>query len=202
MRRAAEGGFAPAQSSLGFKLKENEQWGEAAKWFSRSAEQGYPSGQTELALLLYRGRGVPQDRSRAFRLMLEAARSGDLVAQYNVGVMYERGAGTAPDKSQARRWLQKAANKGDEDARERLRSLSAASPTDGETAPGMVMWAPKRANVRAGPGTSYEKVGLLEVGEEVRVVERIDDWFKLKPRLGQPNRYVYAPLLGETKPGM
>ena len=64
------------------------------------------------------------------------------------------------------------------------------------------MWAAKRANVRAGPGTSYEKVGLHEVGEEVRVVERIGDWFKLKPRSGQPKRYVYAPLLGETKPGM
>ena len=58
-----------------------------------------------------------------------------------------------------------------------------------------VMRAAKRSNVRAGPGTSYAKVGLLEVGEEVRVIERTGDWFQLEPHPGQPERYVYAPLL-------
>ena len=126
LRRAAEGGFASAQSSMGMRLKERKQWTEAARWFSRSAEQGLSSGQTELALLLYRGQGVPRNRVRAFELMLEAARSGDMIAQYNVGVLYQRGAGTARDVAKARRWLQRAADKGVEDARERLRSLSIA----------------------------------------------------------------------------
>ena len=192
----------PAQLAMGFRLKESKQWAEAARWFSRSAEQGHPQGMSQLALLHFHGRGVARDRVRAFHLMLQSARNGNMTAQYNVGLMYERGAGTASDVAKARQWLQRAADKGDQDARERLRSLSASSPTEGETAPGSVMWAAKRANVRAGPGTSYEKVGLLEVGEEVRVVERIGDWFKLKPRWGQPKRYVYAPLLGDTKPGM
>ena len=61
------------------------------------------------------------------------------------------------------------------------------------------MRALKRSNVRAGPGTSYTKIGLLEVGEEVRVIERSGDWFKLEPRPGQPARFVYAPLLTATR---
>ena len=72
--------------------------------------------------------------------------------------------------------------------------------TDEVSTTGTVMWANKRANVRAGPATSYAKVGLLEVGEEVRVIERSGDWFKLEPRPGQPERYVYAPLLTATRP--
>ena len=54
--------------------------------------------------------------------------------------------------------------------------------------------------MRAGPGTNYAKVDLLHVGEKVRVIERTGDWFKLQPKPGQPERYVYAPLLGETAP--
>ena len=200
LRRAAESGFASAQFSMGMRLKEREQWAEAARWFRRSAEQGDPLSRYQLGLAHYKGRGVPRDRVRAFDLMLQAARSGYVIAEYGVGLLYERGAGTTRDLAKARQWLQRAADKGDEDAREQLRSLSATSPTEGETASDTVMWAVKRSNVRAGPGTSYVTVGLLEVGEEVRVVERIGDWFRLEPRPGQPARYVYAPLITETRP--
>ena len=62
------------------------------------------------------------------------------------------------------------------------------------------MWAAKRANVRAGPSTSHEKVGLLEVGDRADVVARTGDWFKLYHRAGQLRRFVYAPLLSEVKP--
>ena len=64
------------------------------------------------------------------------------------------------------------------------------------------MRAAKRSNVRAGPGTSYAKVDLLEIGDEVRVIERIGDWFRLAPQPDQAERFVYAPLLSETDPGM
>ena len=129
--------------------------------------------------------------------MLKAARGGDMVAQHNVGVMYERGNGTARDLAKARQWLQRAADKGNEEARERLESLNS---VDEVSTTGTVMWAIKRSNVRAGSGTSYAKVGLLAIGEEVRVIERSGDWFKLEPRSGQPERYVYAPLLTATRP--
>ena len=197
LRRAAEGGWASAQHSLGLWLKKRKQWEEAARWYRRSAEQGDPSAKVGLALLLYRGQGVLRDRVRAFELMLQAARSGDMVAQYNVGLMYQRGNGTVPDQAKARQWLQRAADKGGEDARERLKSLSAESATT-TLDTDKVMRATKRSNVRAGPGTSYPKVGLLEVGETVHVVERTGTWLRLQPRPGQPERFVYGPLLSEA----
>ena len=131
--------------------------------------------------------------------MLEAARAGDMIAQHNVGLMYQRGNGTARDAAKARHWLRLAADKGNEEARERLESLNS---TDDASATGTVMWAIKRTNVRAGPGTSYAKVDLLEVGDRVRVVERTGDWFRLAPQPGQAERYVYAPLLSKTNPNM
>ena len=65
----------------------------------------------------------------------------------------------------------------------------------------LVMYATKRSNVRAGPGTGYGKVGLLEVGEEVRVSAKIGSWFKLEPKAGQRERFVYAPLLASKRTG-
>ena len=128
--------------------------------------------------------------------MLQAARSGYATAEYGVGLLYERGHGTARDVAKARQWLQRAADKGSEDAREKLKSLSSAS-TDGAFDTGKVMRAAKRANVRAGPGTSYAKVDTLKVGEHVRVLERTGNWFRLHPTSGETERFVYGPLLTE-----
>ena len=62
------------------------------------------------------------------------------------------------------------------------------------------MWVAKRANVRAGPSTSHDAVGLLEVGEPVRVTAKIGNWFKLRVLKGQPKRFVYASLLVDYDP--
>ena len=199
LRRAAEGGWASAQDSLGRWLRERERWAESARWYRRSAEQGDPQARYGLGLAYYRGRGVPRDRTLAFELMLQSARSGYVIAEYGVGLSYEDGHGTQRDSAKSRRWIQRAADKGLEEARKKLKSLDMASTT-GAVEHAAMMRAAKRSNVRDGPGTSYAKVGLLEVGEEVRVIERTGDWFKLEPRPGQPERYVYAPLLTATRP--
>ena len=99
--------------------------------------------------------------------------------------------------AKARQWIQRAADKGLEEAREKLKSLSVAT-TDGAFDTGKVVRTAKRANVRAGPGTSYAKVDILDVGEHVRVLERTGNWFRLQPTSQQPERFVYAPLLTET----
>ena len=70
---------------------------------------------------------------------------------------------------------------------------------DATYVPSKAMWAAKRSNVRAGPGTSYRKVGLLEVGEEVRVTAKTGNWYQLVPQAGQSRRFVYAPLLTATR---
>ena len=63
-----------------------------------------------------------------------------------------------------------------------------------------MMFAVKRANVRAGPSTGHVRTGLLEVGERVSVVAKVGDWFELRRRAGQPRRFVHAPLLTDVIP--
>ena len=60
-------------------------------------------------------------------------------------------------------------------------------------------WATKRANVRSGPGTNYDKRFLLEVGDEVQAIAKRDDWLHVIVRYKGPG-FVYAPLLTETRP--
>ena len=76
----------------------------------------------------------------------------------------------------------------------------ALAQTEETYVPHKMMWAAKRANVRAGPSTGNAKTDLLEVGERVTVVGKIGDWFKLRHRAGQPRRFVYAPLLTDVIP--
>ena len=80
-------------------------------------------------------------------------------------------------------------------------TLPATAQTSGATyQPSKVMSAVKRSNVRDGPGTRYKKIGLLKVGEKVRVTAKKGSWFKLEPQAGQRNRFVYAPLLTTVRP--
>ena len=59
-----------------------------------------------------------------------------------------------------------------------------------------VMRAAKRSNVRSGPGTEHDKVGLLEIGDEVRVTGQVGDWLRIETPGGEA--FVYASLLEEA----
>jgi uncharacterized protein len=78
-RKAAEKGFAPAESNLGLMYETGkgvaQDYAQAADWYRRAAEQGLPIVQHNLGNLYSNGRGVPQDRVRAYLwLSLAAAR--------------------------------------------------------------------------------------------------------------------------------
>ena len=62
-----------------------------------------------------------------------------------------------------------------------------------------VMQAAKRSNLRSGPGTSHDKVGLLEVGDEVRVTGEVGDWLRIEAP-GGGEAFIYGPLLAEVPP--
>ena len=127
LRRAAEGGWASAQYTLGLWLSECKQGAEAVRWFRQSAAQEDPTSVYQLGLAHYRGCGVTQDRVRAFELMLQAAHSGYAVAEYGLGCLYERGHGTTQDAAKARQWFQRAADKGLKEAQQKLGSLATTS---------------------------------------------------------------------------
>ena len=63
-----------------------------------------------------------------------------------------------------------------------------------------LMWAVKRANLRSGAGTQYDKLGLLEIGEKVQVTGEAGNWLRLLLPNGR-TAFVYAPLLGAEPPG-
>jgi TPR repeat protein len=68
---AAEAGYALAQSDVAVIHARRSDFGEAVKWWSRAAAQGYPQAMMNLAEAHRRGQGVPKDAGKALQLMLQ-----------------------------------------------------------------------------------------------------------------------------------
>ena len=90
----------------------------AMKEFKPLAEQGYKWAQHHLALMYYKGTGVPQDYKEAVKWYTLAAEQGIDEAQYNLGVMYTLGQGVIQDSVYAHMWANIASSNGLEKARE------------------------------------------------------------------------------------
>jgi TPR repeat protein len=84
---------------------------EAARWFLKSAEQGYAPAQR-----LYGFMFAHSNPPEGLRWMLRAAEQGDAEAQFWLGVAYEQNWFGTTDVSEAVKWYQKAAERGDPDA--------------------------------------------------------------------------------------
>ena len=172
-----------------------EDWDLSISRLGQSADQGFPMAKLKRGLLYFRGKEVPRNRSLAFKDFSESARMGFAPAQRALAVMYQKGLGGVDrDLDLARYWAEQSAQAGYDAAEAFLRKLPKAKKSP------KVMWTVKGSNVRVGPSTSYAKIGLLEAGEEVRVIERTGNWYWLSPLSGQPRRFVYAPLLTPTRP--
>ena len=69
-RRAAEQGFAAAQTNLGFMYTNGrgvaQSDTEAFKWYRRAADQGFAIAQSNLGFMYANGRGVPKDLTQAY----------------------------------------------------------------------------------------------------------------------------------------
>jgi len=89
---------------------------QAAKWYTKSAEQGNAGAQYNLALMYYKGQGVPQDYKQAVKWFTKAAEQGDADSQYNLALMYYNGQGVPQDNVYAHMWLNLAAADGKENA--------------------------------------------------------------------------------------
>jgi TPR repeat protein len=81
----------------------------AAKWFSKAAEQGLPDAQYRLAALYVRGYGVTQSYENSAKWLNKAAEQGLPIAQYWLGTLYERGDGVTQSYENAAKWFSKAA---------------------------------------------------------------------------------------------
>ena len=74
------------------------------------------NAQDNLALMYYKGEGVPQDYKETVKWLGKAAEQGDAKAQFNLSVMYRDGKGVLEDYAEAYKWFLLAAMNGDKDA--------------------------------------------------------------------------------------
>jgi TPR repeat protein len=115
----AQGGDSEAQCWVGYVYGEGrlmrKDAEEAARWFLKSAEQGYPPAQRIYGLM-----SVPINPSVGERWMLRAAEQGDAEAQFWLGFAYEQNWFGTTDVREAVKWYQKAAEGGNPDAQAEL----------------------------------------------------------------------------------
>jgi len=114
----AQGGDAEAQCWVGRAYSSLLVPGdaeEAARWFLKSAEQGYAPAQRLYGLMFAQANPPVGER-----WMLRAAEQGDAEAQFWLGVAYEQNWFGATDVKEAVKWYEKAAENGDPDAQVEL----------------------------------------------------------------------------------
>jgi TPR repeat protein len=76
----------------------------AAEWTARAAQSGLVAAQIDYAIMLFKGRGVTQDRKAAAAQFKAAAEAGNPVAQNRLARLYAHGAGVEADRQEAAKW--------------------------------------------------------------------------------------------------
>ena len=102
IRTKAEAGDAEAQNAMGLAFKNGRgdvavDFTQAAQWFQKSAEQGNPYAERNLALMYAEGKGVKQDPGEVVKWMRKAADQNFASAQSYLGMLYVQGIGVTQD---------------------------------------------------------------------------------------------------------
>jgi TPR repeat protein len=82
-----------------------QDYGEAARWYRKAADQGMHIAQLSLGRLYAGGQGVARDRAEAARWYRKAADLGLATAQYELSRAYSSGAGVTADPVAAYEWM-------------------------------------------------------------------------------------------------
>jgi len=105
-RKAAEAGYGPAMSRLGYLLDKSEEDEEAIIWFKKAVQLGEAEGQFELARMYAYGEGIEQDKKQALELFTESANQQYAPAIRVLALAYENGdLGLRVDYEIAQQWL-------------------------------------------------------------------------------------------------
>lgn len=127
LRPAIDEGNPIAQYLLGLKFHTGDgviqDYSEACYWYSLSAQGGFITAVSTLALMNLKGWGTKQDLPEAIQLLLIAAKEGDVQSQIFLAAAYLNGWGVPKNKEQAVYWLQLAASEGSEQASQLLDDL-------------------------------------------------------------------------------
>jgi tetratricopeptide (TPR) repeat protein len=112
----AREGDAEAQSWLGKKYFDIQDYDNAMSWCLKADKQGNSAAQTTIGYMYQESLGVTQNYDTAMQWYLKANEQGDANAQVNIGALYFYGKGVDPDKEIAKQWFLKAAKQGNEAA--------------------------------------------------------------------------------------
>lgn len=128
VRGLAEAGNPEAQSQLGVLYSSGvgiaQDKAEAVRWYTRSAEQGFPLGQWNLAFMYLRGEGgLKEDPNKAHDLFRQAADKGFAPAQYDLAMMYIFGIAVEKNRDEAEKWLRRSAGQNYRAAERKLAEL-------------------------------------------------------------------------------
>jgi TPR repeat protein len=119
-RKAAEQGYAPAQSNLGtlylYARGVTQDDNEAVIWFRKAADQGDAVAEFLLGNQYANGKGAPEDHSEAIIWFQKAAGQHHPVAMLYLGVMYAEGRGVPQDYVRAYMWFSLSAAQGEQRA--------------------------------------------------------------------------------------
>jgi hypothetical protein len=81
----------------------------AIRLYRPLADQGHADAQGALAVMYFRGDGVPENYAEAVKWYRKAADQGNVGAQADLGIMYEEGLGVRQSYVQAHMWYNLAA---------------------------------------------------------------------------------------------
>ena len=98
------------------KHYDEENYGEAMKYYRLAADAGNTEAQNMVGLLYDLGLGVPENNAEAVKWYRKAALNGDFYAQNNLGLMYKDGEGITQNYAEAAKWFRKAADQNHDEA--------------------------------------------------------------------------------------
>jgi TPR repeat protein len=109
-----------AEDRLGGMYDDDGDAAKAFMWDARSAADGDPGGEADLAYDYLYSDGTSEDLTQALVWNQRAAAQNNQFAQYELGRMYHHGWGVDADQTTAVRYFQLAADQGEADAQEAL----------------------------------------------------------------------------------
>ncbi len=79
-----------------------------SRWLFKYASEGHPQFQYDLAMALYLGEGIKQNKDEAYKWFLKSAEQGYPESMFIVGAAYDRGGDLKEDAEVASYWYKKA----------------------------------------------------------------------------------------------
>lgn len=104
-KKAAEQGYAPAQTRMGDMLDKSEEDADAVEWYKKAAAQGEAAGEFGLGEMYAKGEGVTKDFDLARKYIGSAADKNYLLAMLVMRDMYKTGGlGVKVDLAKSEEW--------------------------------------------------------------------------------------------------